>query len=118
MVGRLLRYFLSNLTEMYTIRLTIQVRKSCFIQNRTLRGGWNILIGIFFRFRTLPAGILDADQDFIGDSAHFPYSIHAGPNAIRRPAAPRRTNATAAENGPGMNRWVARLFCQSRPGML
>ena len=76
MVGRLLRYFLSNSTKMYTIRLTIQVRKSCFIQNRTLRGGWNILIGIFFRFRTLPAGILDADQDFIGDSAHFPYSIH------------------------------------------
>lgn len=46
-------YFLSNISESYTIWLTKRVRKSIFLQKRTLRSGRDILIKFFCQNRTL-----------------------------------------------------------------
>ena len=47
-----LSHFLPSISKTYTICLTDQVRKSNFLQNRTIRDNRNRLIGIFFHFRT------------------------------------------------------------------
>lgn len=46
-------YFLPNISESYTIWLTERVRKSIFLQKRTLRSGRDILIRFFCQNRTL-----------------------------------------------------------------
>ena len=76
MVGRQLCYFLSDSSKMYTIFLVIQVRKSAFRPKSHLREQQKYINRDFLSVSHPASRHLDADQDFIGDSAHFLYSIH------------------------------------------
>lgn len=70
-------YFLSNISESYTIWQTNRVRKSIFLQKRTPRSGRDILIKFFCQNRTLETAFWGAIRAHLGNSAPAPYSIHA-----------------------------------------
>lgn len=70
-----LSHFLPSISKTYTICPTDQVRKSNFLQNRTIRDNRNRLIGIFFHFRTPGDRVSGAKQAIGANSAPSPYSI-------------------------------------------
>lgn len=80
-----LSHFLPSISKTYTICLTDQVRKSNFLQNRTIRDNRNRLIGIFFHFRTPGDRVSGAKQAIGANSAPSPYSIQKYHIQLPRP---------------------------------
>ena len=70
-----LSHFLPSISKTYTICLTDQVRKSNFLQNRTIRDNRNRLIGIFFHFRTLET-VFQVRNRQLGQIPHLLHTVY------------------------------------------